>query len=243
MTTVLVISLLGVLLLVEVVRIGWYFMLSQKIRNATAAFSAHKPEASTKILVIGDSTAYGVGASSPQKSLPGLLANDFPKAHIENWSVCAANLLWLETLLKEKSEVAKKPQFDVVFLQLGGMDIVSFTSLSTIAQSLQTSIKMAKSIGSRVILVIPNNPGLAPIFRFPLAQLYEARGKKVHGLFSRLAEEHKITAVSLFREGSDVLSAGKGSYHAVDRSHPNDTGYELWYQQIREVTYEIFPKA
>ena len=41
-------------------------------------------EADARLLIVGDSTAVGTGASAPQTSLAGLLANAYPSLHIEN---------------------------------------------------------------------------------------------------------------------------------------------------------------
>ena len=186
-----------------------------------------------RVLIIGDSTAYGTGASQAEYSLAGRLAHDFPQFTIINAAENAMSIAQLEqkvAALKDQHQ-----QFDVVMIHLGGMDTISFTRLKQIKTKLNAIFAETKHLGARLtVLVSVNNVGAAPFFQFPLDRLYTHRSRQVSAACNAACAEAKALHVPLFVERSDdPLFVKSGPLFAPDGIHPNDDGYAMWYQKIK----------
>ncbi len=75
-----------------------------------------------KFLVIGDSLAYGVGASSGETSFAGQLAAKFPDASIDNKAAIGEDVAGLT----ESIPKAIDHYYDSVFIIIGGNDIARY---------------------------------------------------------------------------------------------------------------------
>ena len=62
----------------------WRLWTSVELAREATPLVAHPAYPTHKILVVGDSTAVGTGASSPAESLPGLISQQHPQWHIDN---------------------------------------------------------------------------------------------------------------------------------------------------------------
>ncbi len=188
---------------------------------------------SGKILIVGDSTSYGTGASGPEHTMAGLLAHDFPQYSINNHS---KNALKINEVTPRFLSVAQRG-FDYLFVHIGGMDTIHFTPLSTIKRQLHLLCNAAAQHNvKKVFLVSMNNVGSAPLFRFPLSQLYTYRSRQITQACAEVCAEHDIAIhVPLFAEQQDEpLYQNNTSHFSSDQIHPDDEGYKLWYQQIKQ---------
>jgi hypothetical protein len=71
----------------------------------TVPFSRSEPQAVFKILVLGDSTAFGTGATHPEDSTAGRLAARYPRASVTDLAV---NGLRIAGLLCGQETIDKK---------------------------------------------------------------------------------------------------------------------------------------
>jgi hypothetical protein len=62
----------------------WRIGQSAELARQSQALQQRVPNAALRLLIVGDSTAVGTGASSPQASLAGLIAHEQPQWWIEN---------------------------------------------------------------------------------------------------------------------------------------------------------------
>lgn len=233
---VLVFSAL-IVILAEMVR---YLSYVPKLRQSFVSikkFERHSPTANKRILFIGDSIGHGAGASAPKYSLVGRLGTDFPSAHIENMSTSLATLSRARNVLKHCASRADATPFDVIIILIGGADIVFGTPLWRVRRLLCDVISYSKQCGRETILICPNNPGLAPLYRFPLSFIYSGRARKFDTMYRQLAQTEGIHFISLYHESNDPLVTN--GHFAIDKSHPNDSGYELWYADIKELVNRI----
>jgi len=229
-----ILALVALLVIFESIRMGWRLSISRRMTLSILRFERINQAAPLRMLLIGDSTGYGTGTSDSRFSITGRLASDFPQAHIENWSKTGISLGGVVRILKAAPE--QKRKFDVLIIMAGGIDVVYHTPLKKVRLRLKEVLERAKHRGIKVIVVMPNNPGLAPLYHFPLSALQLRRAQLAKKIFVDVAREEKIAYVSLYRESADVLS--ERNLYAQDKTHPNDEGYRLWYEQIREAVHQ-----
>jgi len=214
-------------------RIVWHLIISKRLTNSIKKFERLDPTASQRILFIGDSTGYGTGTSDSRYSIVGRLGADFPNAHIENFSETGVYLSRACRVLKEKLAAPDCEKFNAIIIMLGGMNLVHGTPLPLVRRMLRQAIVRSKQCGQATIIIGPNNTGLAPMYPSLLACLYRKRAKRFDALYREVTQEEGVPCVPLFQEHEDELSA-RGLF-ACDKTHPNDEGYGVWYDQMKEV--------
>ena len=234
MSTATLIVLAGIALIVayEVLHVFSRIRTAIRLGKEAKPFSRELSAGGKRVLVIGDSTSYGTGTTDPQRSLAGRLAADLPEHAIENLSENSMNL----ARLVEKLRVVDGP-YTHTFIHIGGVDTLSFTPLSRVSASLREALTLARArTRGRVYLVSVNNPRSAPAYRFPLSRIFGKRSRKISALCDAESIAHGVYHVSLWQHPEvDPLRKAPGRVFAEDGTHPNDEGYGLWYQKIKEV--------
>jgi lysophospholipase L1-like esterase len=181
------------------------------------------------ILVIGDSTAFGVGALTPKESLAGLVGATYPEARIMN---LGRNGMKAQDLVVELEKLQDK-QFDLVMLHIGGNDIVRFTSIDDFTNSIDTVFKLATNISDEVTITVTGNMGTATLFPYGTGWLLEKRTRQVHQIISDTAQAYNSHYIDLFLErDEDPFLTEPTKYYAKDLFHPSGAGYALWFKQI-----------
>jgi lysophospholipase L1-like esterase len=232
---ILLLLLILILISVEILRIslnGW--RAKQLSKKAIAA--ENKPHnISCKVLVVGDSTARGVGASHQSKSIIGLLAKDFPEFFIVNQSQDALDAKGLESILQAR----QTESFDYVLIHIGGMDALRLTPLQSFSKQLQQSLILANNIASqKVFLISVNNIGTAKFFSPFLRPIFSRRSKQIAQTCDAECQKQNVRHVSLYAESTiDPLGASESMF-AEDKIHPSDAGYAIWYGQLKEAMIE-----
>ncbi len=114
-------------LLVLLVVVGYETIQTRKLiaigvglADNAVPFERILPDAEMQILVIGDSTAVGTGAQTPEASLAGLVGQTFPDASVRNLGVNGARTADLIPRL----EKIQDQHFDLLMLHIGGNDTV-----------------------------------------------------------------------------------------------------------------------
>ncbi len=192
-----------------------------------------------RILVIGDSTAVGTGASSPKASLAGLLGQAHPDASIENHGVNGAKV----TELIPRLEALAGNRFDLVVLHIGGNDTVRFTDLKDLERDYSAVLVLAKALSPRVIHVSTGNIGTSKLIPWGVRWLYTRRTRKTRDLFQGISKEKGVLYVNLFREAAqDPFAQNPKVYYAADIFHPSDAGYADWFKRISPVVGDILSR-
>jgi lysophospholipase L1-like esterase len=83
--------------------------------------------AGTSLLVLGDSTAVGVGADTPQESVAGLMAQALSIDSVENRGVSGAQVRDLISQIGR----ARRHGYTYILIMVGGNDIIRFHSASS----------------------------------------------------------------------------------------------------------------
>jgi lysophospholipase L1-like esterase len=194
-------------------------------------FSRNKSEAEMRILVIGDSTAVGTGASSPEHSLAGLLGTRFPEASIENRGVNGAKTHELIDRLKK----LEGRRFDLMMIHIGGNDVVRFTERKELKHDIETVLRLAKLLADKIVLVSTGNVGTAKLLPFGMRWLFTWRTRQVREILKSAAAKQGASYADLFREHQqDPFALDPNTYYATDSFHPSDAGYLDWFELIKK---------
>jgi lysophospholipase L1-like esterase len=187
----------------------------------------HTPaDATLRMLIVGDSTGVGTGASAPQASLAGLLARDHPRLWIENRSRDGA------TFAGTADQLSRDGRFDIVLVLAGGNDVIRLRAPDALRADIERSVVLARERADVVVLMPAGNVGNAPFFVPPLSWEMTRRARVLHELVRDAAQRRAVTYVNLFHERDDDPFVQRPQLHAGDGLHPSDAGYREWYQAL-----------
>lgn len=200
-----------------------------RIAGRSQAFQRLLPDSRRRVLVVGDSTGVGTGAACAQDSIAGLLAREFPDVAVTNRAKNGAKAA--DTV----HQLASLPpdRFDVVFVHVGGNDILRTTPMPQLEQDITAVLRAARERSDTVIFMSCPNVGLCPVFFPPFSWLLTMRTRAARDLFVRVSREFGVHYVDLFREkNDDVFSRDPRKYFAEDRLHPSSESYRAAYDAI-----------
>ena len=202
----------------------------RRLAEASAPFEVKIKEAKQRVLVIGDSTGVGTGASGPADSVAGRIARDYPRTEIVNRAQDGARV----EDIPEQLRGFKSWEFDLVLLQVGGNDIIRFTDLGKLKDSITEALHMAADKGGKVIFMSTGNVGLAPVFFPPVNWIYSWRTQKARAIFMAVSKSEKVEYIDLFRvKEEDPFTKDPATFYAADKLHPGSEGYRLWYEELK----------
>lgn len=183
-------------------------------------------------MIFGDSVAAGVGAPHPEQSIAGLLARDHPRASVINYANSGARTADVVTQIASASGRA-----DVLWLSVGGNDVLALTPLDRLEVDMRAVLTAARRRSALVVLTLPANFGLAPLFFWPLGTLISLRLRKVRARLASLCDEYDVRLVDFYRDaGDDLFSRSPQRYYAADGVHPSGKAYAWCYRQLLERT-------
>lgn len=200
-------------------------------------------EGAPRILVAGDSTAYGTGVRRKEESIAGLIGSDFPSYTIENKST---NGLTTKGLLEKLEKLNNDDQYALILLQIGGNDILQKTDIQALEGDLKKVIELALQHTEHVVVMSSGNVGGAVAF-LPLTSTrskeYEAQTRLVRELFIQTTSAMKVKYIDLFKEHKDdVFITDPKTNMAFDGLHPSGKGYGVWYASLQPVVKQILLK-
>lgn len=200
------------------------------LAKASVPFEVRVKEASRRVLVIGDSTGVGTGASDSADSVAGRIARDYPGTEIVNRAQDGAKVEDIPEQLKD----FRNGEFDLVLLQVGGNDIIRFTDLDRLNDAITEVLHLSGDKGGKVIFMSTGNVGLAPVFFPPVNWIYSWRTRKVRAIFMAVSCREKIEYIDLFKErDKDPFLRDSATFYAADTLHPGSEGYRLWYEELK----------
>lgn len=192
-----------------------------------------------RILVLGDSTAVGTGASRAEDSIAGRLAQDFPDVEIVNLGKNGG----LISDVRKQIDSVKGQKFDLIIISAGGNDVWSLTSQWSIGKNLVYTLRNAyKASRGNVFFLLYNNIGDAPIFPKFLRYFLKKRCNNIHRTVKQVAGHMNIPVISLFtEEENNPFIIAPEELFAKDGIHPSSQGYYLWYKRMwREMVINGF---
>ena len=207
-------------------RAAWLLRESVELTRRSEPLQ-HAPERPTKrLLIVGDSTAVGTGASGPQASVAGLLGQTFPHLLINNRSQNGA------TFADLLSQLSGHDHFDMVLVMAGGNDVIRLRGMEALHRDVERVTQRARQLAELVVLMPAGNVGNAPFFWAPVSWLMTWRSRKLHALVREAAATHSALYVNLFHESADDPFVLQPQLNATDGLHPSDAGYQLWFSEL-----------
>ncbi len=184
----------------------------------------------SRILFLGDSTACGVGASSPVHSVAGLLGKSEPEVTIENRG--RAGLRVKDLLASFRPEPWER--YETIVIQIGSNDVTHGTESIDLTLELALLFDRASRVANSVIVLHGGNVGNAPIFPWPVSAIMNRRTRKLRKIIRDLTKDSCITYIDLCAAEKQIpLEKNPTQWFAADGFHPNDALYSFWYTQLR----------
>lgn len=208
----------------------YYSQIGAKVVARSNKYERLSPKATMRILVIGDSTAYGVGASSPENSIAGLYAKRFPDAEIIN---LGKNGMKTNELLDELMKIQDQ-RFDLIQLHIGGNDIIRFVNLNKTSVTIHSILELTSTMAETTLFASTGNLGTVQFFPPGIRPFLEYRARKARDIFRSASSKFEtIYYIDFFREAEDdPFAKDPGKFYAEDFLHPSDAGYALWWDTI-----------
>jgi len=192
-------------------------------------FSQTVVSARERILVIGDSTAVGIGAYIPKETIAGMLATDFPDADIINKAISGSRIADVRFQLD-----ATEGDFDMIFMQAGANDVVFMTEPEDVERELSALMDSALIRSSRVVVVSSIDASILPLLP-KIASLFLAeRSAKIFPDIERVVTTKGGFFVDLYQsKEEEAFAENADTLFSADGFHPSSDGYRLAYARIR----------
>jgi lysophospholipase L1-like esterase len=193
--------------------------------------------ASAKLLVIGESTAAGVGARTHETALAGQFAR-FLSAQIGksiDWQVIGRSGITVKETIYELVPKIPDEKFDYVLIALCGNEVLKLRSPRTFRRDMKKLLGILQEKNSDATFFITNAPAvrLSPVLPHPikfilghLSALHDANAKEFTAAMKNVRYFHQPTEVP-----EDFFADG---------IHPSEKGYTLWSKRMIEFFTEKY---
>ena len=206
---------------------AWRIRQSAALARQSEPLQASPEAPLSRLLIVGDSTGVGTGASTPAHSVAGLIARDHPHQTIVNRARDGAKFADMARQLEGSA------RFDAILVLGGGNDVIRLTGYDALEDDIATVLQRARIQARLVIVMPPGNVGNAPFFFPPLSWLMTQRSKALHRFVRQAAADNGALYVSLYKDKADDPFAQRpDELNAPDGLHPSDAGYRLWYDAL-----------
>lgn len=233
---VLLFIILAIAALYQYIQIRTYGPIGEKLAATTQGFSIHPANPTARILVLGDSLAVGVGATSPSSSIAGRISQDYPQVDITNVAVSGSRV---HDVIAQITPFTND-HFDLIVIQIGGNDVTHFTSLKNIESDMKSIMAQAHAMSPHVIVYSSGSVGFAPIFTPPSSWILTLETQRVYSALARIVTEAGGTYVNLYVSWiNDLFKTDTARYYAPDHFHVTSDAYAVWYGKIRPKIAEV----
>ena len=184
------------------------------------------------ILVIGDSTGYGTGASRSEDSIAGRLGADYSWYTIQNDSVNGRTIAGALEVVRGLTE---NDQYSLVLLQIGANDMLGGASAQETVARMQELIEVVREHTQQIVIVTSGNIGGIPKYEGAEALEFENTSRDYTNAMIDLANQYQeVSFVPLFDEpAEDPFVASPSTHTSIDGLHPTSLGYGVWYSKAK----------
>ena len=226
-----IILVVALLLLISLGYSAYTFMrkvrVSRELVEKAVPFML-KGERGVSVLVLGDSTAVGVGAESPQGTLAALVAEKVNATQVDNFAASGAQV---QDLAKQVQNISKE-KYNFILIGIGANDVIRFRDPDDSAEHLSV-ILAGLPVRDKLIVYMAGNVGATTLFPRIINPLYTRRTVAFHTAFSDAVSRLGGTYVNLYTDPAlDPFTKSPEVYLAVDGLHPTSAGYKLWFERI-----------
>ncbi|VVP66281.1 hypothetical protein PS918_00336 [Pseudomonas fluorescens] len=188
-----------------------------------------------RLLILGDSAAAGVGASTQAQALSGQLVSRLARAYQVGWKLWARSGLDSQSLLDLLDQHPPEP-FEVALLSIGVNDVTgSLSATQWIARQQQLMEVLVERFAVKLIVLSPLPPmHLFPALPQPLRWYLGNRAARFNAQLAILAQRTDRCTLLATR-----LAPVAGSM-ARDNFHPGPAIYSLWADEAARVIARHF---
>lgn len=196
----------------------------------TAGPDAARPaggSVTVRMVVLGDSLAFGTGASGPANGFAFLLYQrllaKIPRSEVRNFAIGGTTVADVRRL---EAGRLRGLEVDVVLVVVGGNDVVQRTPPERFEREYTALVKDVRSYAPHAHIVLFGVPDVAisPIFPPAAASAIESLSRADDSAVRRIACLHATEYVDLF--GVTRQARGRvDRFLAEDRFHPSDEGH------------------
>lgn len=205
----------------------WRVGEARELARRSEPFEQRPQGATRRLLIAGDSTAVGTGASSPAHSVAGLIAQQQPRLSIENRGRDGA-------LFGDVAEQLLRPgRFDAVLILAGGNDVIRLRDADDMRADIGRMLEAARQRADVVIVMPAGNVGNAPFFFAPWSWWMTRRAREMHRLVESASARSGATYVKLYEERENDPFVRQPELNASDGLHPSDAGYRVWWRELQ----------
>lgn len=203
-------------------------LASRKLMEVAEPFQK-AGDVSRAMLVLGDSTAVGVGASRAEDSVPARVAAFIGASSVENYAQSGAQA---HELASQRAN-AKLDHYELILIQIGANDVVRFHSAQEVSDEVERVIRSLPA-ASQVVLFMPGDMGDTDTLPFFLNPFYTRLSIAYHAAYEQRSRALGITYVNLYEDPSrEIFHNDRKTYFARDGFHPSSAGYGLWFDAVR----------
>jgi len=179
-----------------------------------------------RLLVIGDSTAAGVGAATQDDALPGSLGRELAArlgCGIE-WRTTGRNGATSRDLITDYLDDATGDRYDIVFLSVGANDALGLRSRAAFARDIRTLLVRLREASPDALIIVSSLPGFSQFVLLPNPLRWNLY------LHSTSLEEAARAVVADFPRVHMSAPPPKytDGFFASDLFHPSASGYHDW---------------
>lgn len=197
-----------------------------------------------RLVVLGDSTAAGIGVAQAADAYPVLLARRLAeetggRVELTAFGVSGARV---QDVADEQAPKAAALDPDVVFVGIGANDVTHLTSLGEVRQDMERAIRVLRETGATVVAAGPPDMRV-PVWHQPLRYLSFLRGKQVENAVEDAARAEGAAVVELREEAGPFFEEDPDAHFSDDEFHPGPRGYARWADAIFPVLLEAVTRG
>jgi len=185
-----------------------------------------------RLLVIGESTAAGVGATAHARALPGFVADELVRRSggTVAWTVRAQTGATARRVLREMLPSGEEP-FDLILLTIGINDLFDRRTPRQWKADLRRLVEALAGDGGRTRVIVSGMPPvhLIPAIPQPLRFVLAGRARAMDRITWQVSAACGATYVPI----SQPRTSGREIF-AADGFHPSPAGYRQWAEAIAE---------
>jgi lysophospholipase L1-like esterase len=193
-----------------------------------------------RLLVVGESTAVGVGVPTHDMGLAGQTARALENAtgRPVRWRVLGRSGASARTLVTEFIEPAAALDTDLVVVALGVNDTIGLSSVGHWTRALEALLQSVRRSSPDAVVVLS---GVPPMHHFPA---FPAPLCHVLGLRAHVLDRAAIRWTCRQRAVAHVphppaAPAGVAAMFCADRFHPSAAGYSRWAEALADAASDI----
>lgn len=198
---------------------------------------------SLRFVVLGDSTAAGLGAGLSEHAYASVLSERLGgigyRVELIAHGVSGARV---ETVLQDQVPLALQSDPDLIFVGIGANDSTHLTSLASVESDMDQLLSRLETTGATIVVAGPPDMR-AHAWLEPLRSLVGWRGRQVADRIEAVAQRHGHEVVQLAEKAGPYFASKPEEAYGGDDFHPGPGGYRAWADAIYPVLIDALGES